>query len=257
MIKHIEDIIIVFSSVGLISIAVLDFLGLLDNIVWIKERFGAFQILAIGLLLGAVVIDRAYRLTKIEKRLKSALDNYTLGVKYLEDQSDVNRELLRTVRNAKGSLMIIGAKSSSKRYLKEILTKASDTNLKHYRLITGDHITEEMRDHLIKVIKLNDRNCSIRWNYSEKHGTIIISDEDVLIALPTSHSDKFLALKFSNPKSTTIYSEYFMDAFAHSFDISNYDQVEYLCEKNGSSFGKPKDVILNDLKHLAERENPI
>ena len=160
MIKHIEDIIIGLSSVGLISIAVLDFLGLLDTIVWVKERFGTFQILAIGLLLGAVVIDRAFRLAKIDKRLKSVLDNYYLGVKYLEDPNDVNRELLGTVRNAKGTLMVIGAKSSSRSYLKEIQTKASDASLKHYRLVTGDHITKEMRDHLMQIIKLNDRNVT-------------------------------------------------------------------------------------------------
>lgn len=43
-----------------------------------------------------------------------------------------------------------------------------------------------------------------------------------------------------------------MDAFAHSFDITNVDQIDYLCEENGSSAGKPKSEILNDLNSLAE-----
>jgi len=119
-------------------------------------------------------------------------------------------------------------------------------------LISGDHITKEMREHLLQIISLNDRNCLIRWNYSEKYGSFVITDEDVFIGLPTSHSKKFLALKFSNQKSCKIYSTYFMDAFAQGFDITEANQVDYLCEVNGSSIGHSKTEIIDELKSIAE-----
>lgn len=194
----------------------------------------------------------AFRLTKIDNSLQNVLDNYFRGLSYFEDQKDVNRELILTVRNAKDILMVIGAKSSSSNYLEEIEAKASDPNLKHYRLITGDHITKEMREHLLQIISLNDRNCLIRWNYSEKYGSFVITDEDVFIGLPTSHSEKFLSLKFSNQKSCKIYSTYFMDAFAQGFDITEANQVDYLCEVNGSSIAKSKTEIIDELKSIAE-----
>jgi len=43
-----------------------------------------------------------------------------------------------------------------------------------------------------------------------------------------------------------------MDAFAQGFDITEANQVDYLCEVNGSSIGKSKTEIIDELKSIAE-----
>ena len=68
----------------------------------------------------SIFVERRTYLSNIQSRLDTILNNYSMGVHYLEDEKLVASELTKAVRGAEQRIRAIGAKSEIIAYLKEI-----------------------------------------------------------------------------------------------------------------------------------------
>ena len=186
-----------------------------------------------GLIIVAILIDRRIELAGIRKLLEIDDD-----FEYIADTHDVVRELTKLVSEAEEFIFSIGAKSTAKEYLDEIETKVKK-KVQYRRLLTGDHITPELYRHLSKIIEISDSDVNIAWNKSEKYGLMTITENGVIIALPSPYKQKFTGIKLVGDHNARLYNHYFMEAFSKSTEILTKDGVT--CLLDGGEYGTARD----------------
>jgi len=225
----ISDIVLIGSAALLVGITLSHFVGLLDQDSWLTARFPTITLLAISFVLGATVIDRHYKLARIQRLLQQSIDTYVLGVQYLEDRSSVIGELEDMVRKADEFIMALGAKSTASPYLEGIASKVSSGQIIYYRLLTGHHITHGLHTHLDAL--LNRPDVHFAWNRSEKYGNLTVSEQQAIVALPTPYRNRFAGLKLPGERNGRLYSQYFHLAFRKSVPVRTKRAIQVLCEK--------------------------
>ncbi len=159
------------------------------------------------------------------------------------------RELQVWVDGASQKLLALGAKSTAKAYLDRIGRKTKDGEVRYVRLLTGDHITHQLHEHLLNVIALP--TASVGWNRSEKYGQMTISEHAVLLAIPTSHPTQFRGLKLEGPEHASLFSDVFWEALGVGITLRNSRSLELLCEDCGS--GRPERDRLEEALTEIER----
>jgi len=225
----ISDIVLIVSAILAVSITLLDFIGLLDQVKWLNARLPTITLLAIGFVLIATVIDRHTKLARIERLLQQSIDTYVLGIQYLEDNSSVISELHDMVRKADEFIMALGSKSTATSYLDQITHKVRSGDIIYYRLLTGNHITHDLHIHLDAV--LNTPGVQIAWNRSEKYGSVTVSEQQAIVVLPTPYWNRFAGIKLPGGRNARLYSQYFLETFAKSVSVRTKRAIEALCEK--------------------------
>jgi hypothetical protein len=206
-----SDAILIISAAFAVGIAMLDFLGLLDQVEWLNSRLPTMTLLAVAIVLTATVIDRHTTLARIERLLRQSLDTYLLGVQYLEDSSSIINELEVVAKKADEFIMAIGAKSTASTYLDGIAEQVRRGHITYYRLLTGDHMTHDLHTHLESI--LDAPGVQVAWNRSEKFGNLTVSEQEALLVLPTPYWNRFAAIKLPGERNARLYSQYFLEAF--------------------------------------------
>jgi len=236
-VQSVGDFILVVSAIGIVCISVLDFLGLLDGIQWLSERIPTFTLLALGLILGASVIDRWTKLDKIESMLQNVLNSQLIGAQYLEDSASVIRELESVTEQADEFIMALGGKSTAVHYLEQIEEDVKTKGILYYRLLAGSRITNELKDHLLRL--LDAPNVQVYWTSSEKFGNLTVTEKQVIIALPTPYKDKFVGIKLPGEKTARIYSQHFLEAMSKSIPVKSQAALKLL---GGEGVDSPLDT---------------
>jgi len=226
--SNISNFILIVSAILVVGIAILDFLGLLDEINWLNIHLPAITLLAVSLVLSVTVIDRHTKLARIERLLQQSIDTHVLGIQYLRDKSSVIKELRGMVRRADEFIMAVGAKSTAKPYLDQIVKRVNSRDILYYRLLSGDHITHDLHIHLDALLSMP--GVRIAWNRSEKYGTLTVSEQQVIIGLPTPNPDKFTGIKLPGEHNALLYNQYFLEAFNNSVPVKTRRAIEALCE---------------------------
>jgi len=249
----ISDIVLVVSAILAVGIILLDFVGLLDQ-VWLNAHLPTITLLAISLVLIATVIDRHTKLTRIERLLQQSMDAYGQGIQYLENSSNVISELQDMVRKADKFIMTLGAKSTATSYLEQIASEVKVRDITYFRLLTGDHITHNLHVHLGAL--LNEPKVEIAWNRSEKYGNFTVSEQQVIVALPTPSWDRFAGIKLPGERIAAPYSQCFLEAFRKSVPVRTERAIEALCEECNLNTARDERQIEQILREeLATSEN--
>lgn len=215
-----------------IALSVLDWTGLL-SLPWFDAQAYRIILLAVAVVLLTSFVERLTVLRSIKTDLSLLRNSGHVGARYLTDSDSVLRQLQVLVDSASEKILALGAKSTAIAYLERISRKVTDGDVTYSRLLTGDHITHELHQHLLGLINLTLVN--VGWNYSEKYGNLTVSEREVLLAIPTPHPNRFRGLKLVGPEQAGLFSEVFWEAFREGMNLNNPRSLEILCEECGSS----------------------
>ena len=140
-------------------------------------------------------------------------------------------------------LLSLGGKSSGEPYLERIGTKAAKGEIRYDKLLTGNHITHELHEHLAPLI--TSPMATIAWTYSEKYGLMTISDETVVVVFPTPHPNRFRGLNLEGVGHVNNFSDIFWDAFKSEqcIFINNTQSLVFLCDKCGPGYSDKAKII--------------
>ena len=241
----INDLIIYLSGFIAIFISILDFSGILSGIPWLSNRIHVITLLAVGLILISIAIERRLSLESISERLKVMEQSGVFGSYYISDTKKVLIQLQKTSEEATDTLMAIGSNSSAKTYLSNIEDQVKNGNLAYYRLLDGCFITHELHDHLEKIIE--NEHVHIAWTEREKFGNLVVTENDCIIAFPTSREDKFSALRLPGSKNSRLYTQYFLEAYSGCQRLTRKESLSTLCRdcspESAGNAGKIKEII--------------
>jgi len=191
-------------------------------------------------------------ITERVKKLSIIYEKNMSGI-YLRNKPEVDSALIDLAKGSTQTLKVTGGKSRIVSYLNEISTNMKDGQLKAYhRLITGDHITHELHEHLNALI--DKKGADFRWAPSEKYGNISISENDVIFVLPSPYPNDYTGIKFATPKSVFFYAEFFNRIFNSTKcrEITTKEETNILCEKCCPEMAHDSEKIANALDTLEE-----
>ena len=189
------------------------------------------------------------------KKLSIIYEKNMSGI-YFRNKSEVDSALIDLAKGSTQTLKASGGKSRIVSYLKEISKSIKCGKIKAYhRLITGDHITHELHEHLDALI--DEKGVDFRWTPSEKYVNISISENHVIFVLPSPYPDDYTGIKFVTPKSVFFYAEFFNRIFNSSKTrgISTKEETNILCEKCCPEVAHDTEKIANALDTLKENRN--
>lgn len=224
----VSDGVLIASAIVSILITLLDFTGLLDQISWLSARLPTLILLAVSLLLVANVVERRTRLAHIEKLIEQTANSAALGVQYLDEGALVINELQTTVRSANEYIMAVGGKSTATAYLDLIAARVEQDGLQYYRLLTGNHITHDLHQHLQRLIE--SPHVRVAWSHSEKYRAFTTSEQQAVVVLPTPYRNKFAGIRLPGERNALLHSQYFLETFAKSLPVRTAHGLEILCE---------------------------
>jgi hypothetical protein len=192
-----------------------------------------------------LIIERYSELIRIRELLQD--DEF----EYIAETKDVIKNLSSITQEAKEFLYSIGAKSTAEDYLAEIELKNME-NFQYRRLLTGDHITKELHDHLLTIRKNGEIDVKIAWIKSEKYGQMTITENGVIIALPSPYKKEFKGIKIIGDNDARHYIQYFLDAFSEGIEIVTDDGIKCLLDSNEYGVSrndyKIERFLLNELE---------
>lgn len=225
--SSINDIVLASSASIALLITLLDFLGVLNQISWLKDRVETIILLSVSLLLLSVVLERKTHLEKIQNTLDSLIASYTFGTQYLENANLVTTQIERATRRANETILSLGSKSRASAYLQSIETAVVERKVIHYRLLDGLYIRHELHEHLERI--LNASNVNIAWNPREKFGNLVVTENECILAFPAPYMDKFSGLLLPGENNSRRYSQYFLEAYSQSFPVRTKKAIASLC----------------------------
>lgn len=214
---------------------------------WFNENIQTVIVVGLSLILGAIVIDRYFKLDRIEDLIKKGI-----GVEFIKDGTQIFDELQNMVESASSYVYIIGAKSTRKSYLDIITKKVSHPNILYSRLLTGNHITHDIHKHLDTVV--GKRNVQITWHPSEKYQAMVVTEKQAVIVLPTPDPNSVRALKFPGEANAREQFAYFTLSLKdeRAVEIRTKKGVEILCEKCSVLAHSDEKVLAKALKSELE-----
>lgn len=222
----INDIVLIGTALLLITITLLDFLGVLDQLDWLFSRVQVLTLLSLSFLLLSTVFERRSRLDTIQSTLNAIIANYTFGTRYLDDERAVVPELERAVSEANETIMALGAKSRASDYLEKIEEAVKQRDAIYYRLIDGTFIPHELHEHLERVIA--SPNVQISWTPREKFGNLTVTENECIIAFPAPYL-KFSGLLLPGQVNSRRYTQYFLEAFSKALPVRTEKALQALC----------------------------
>lgn len=220
----------VTTTVILISIA--DLIGVLD-LIWLNNRIQTITLLAVGVVLLTVLVERHTSLSRLTQEIEHLRRSTLLRAEYLSDSDRVIDELSALVDKADETILSLGSKSTAESYLNKIRSKVADGKITYSRLLTGDHITHELHEHLTKLLHLE--TVTVSWTGKEKYVPMTISENGAVLVFPTSHPHRFRGLRLSGTEHAAYLNDVFRDANTQSKLVTLPESLELLCKVCGPS----------------------
>jgi TIR domain len=193
----------------------------------------------------------------ITKKLSIKYERNLSGI-YLREKSEVDSALVDLAMESTQTLKATGGKSRIVSYLKKISENVKYGKIKAYhRLITGDHITHELHEHLNVLI--DKKGTDFRWTPTEKYGNISISENHVIFVLPSPYPEDYTGIKFATRRSVFFYAEFFNHIFNSSKNIAipTKQETSILCEKCCPEVAHDSEKIVKALNALREKRHSI
>ena len=200
----------------------------------------------------SIFVERRTYLSSIQSRLDTILNNYSMGVHYLEDEKLVASELTKAVRGAEQRIRAIGAKSEIIAYLKEIESAVLRRGVSYYRLINGTHIRHTLHQHLSRLLKDSSGLVRIAWSDRNNLVSMTVTENECVIILPSTDREKYAGLRLPSQTSDT-YTEHFMSTFsAGTIELHLEGQLEALCEKCSAAVDREPGKMEELLRGMGE-----
>jgi len=248
LLTTINDFVLIGSAIVMISISLLDFMGLLEHIPWLSERVPIITLLSLSFLLASSVIERRTHIDKVQETLDNIVSSYTFGAQYLDDAESVMSQMERITLRANESIMSLGSKSRASSYLAAIREAVLQRRIIHYRLLDGEYIPHELHEHLIEIV--HEPNVQIAWTPREKFGNLLVTENESVMVFPAPYIDKFSGLWLPGQTNSRRYTQYFLEVFSKSLPLRTENAIRVLCiECSPKTAGN-----LPEIKRMLEKE---
>jgi hypothetical protein len=237
-------------TVTVILISVSDLTGVLQ-VKWLENRFQTITLLAVGVVLLTVLVERHTSLSRLVLELTYLRRSALLRAEYLADSDRVVEELFALVDNADERILALGGKSTADPYLDRIGDKVTSGQITYSRLLTGDHITHELHQHLKELLSLE--TVTVAWTGREKYTSMTVSEKGAVLLFPTPHPKRFRGLRLEGAEHATHLGDVFRDAGSDSKKVTLPESLELLCENCGPDI-RDSALLSERLEKLESRE---
>jgi len=178
---------------------------------------------AVLLILFYILIHR--RTTSFEKTVKYVLETHIPNISYLNNSDMIKTEFIDAVKSADKYIMTTGGKSKIKEYLTSIEQALEENAIEYYRIIFGEKISNELHEHLSKIIEKDEVYVSFT---SRKLGPgLLLTEKVAFIGLPDAKRDEFkTCLKIPDESIIDELAKYVRIWYSKSEKLNNRDDLE-------------------------------
>ena len=161
----------------------------------------------------------------IFEKIKSISPNFEL----ITGEDFVKRTLTETINEAKDVIFTTGGRAREVDYLNALTQKVLNEDVKYYRVILGDHIRHTFHEHLKELIDRKPPSVYVGYQLEEKYGNILVTNDKVILYLPSPSLGLDMVLKIADPDLAKKYQLYVMQIYAESKKITNSEDLDKLC----------------------------
>jgi hypothetical protein len=227
----VADTVLILSAILGVAITVAHFFGWLEHVPWLTERIPVLVLLVVSLVLLDVVLERRLRLERLAESVLALRRAHESGIHYLPDAESAEAATAEITQRARQTILAVGAKSKSTKYLSVVTEAAKTRKIPYHRLLEGLYITHEVHQHLAAVIEFP--NVKVSWTPHDKFANLLVTENDTVLAFPSPWPDRYSALFLPGPDFARQYTEYFFAAFAAATPVGTKDELQGLCGKCG------------------------
>jgi hypothetical protein len=167
-----------------------------------------------------------YRRQQIfESNIKTMVETHIPNIVYIDNPEILKTEFIDTINSAQKYIMTTGSKSKIKEYLSAIETKIEKNEIEYYRILFGEEISDELLDHLSKVI---EKECAyIAYTARELAPTLLLTEKVAFIGLPEPIPGEFkTCLKIPDEKLIEKITRYVRIWYAKSERLKSKEDLE-------------------------------
>lgn len=159
-----------------------------------------------------------------EDRLTRELQSRLPQISYIEKREEVELAMCRLAERASEFIVTSGGKSRNIQYLRTIEQKSFEGQIFYWRILYDKDITEELYNHLSRVISLP--NVTIVHVGDDSYNNMTLADTGAILALPVPGHGELKAIEIPSPEySRQLYTGYMMSVFSKAFRIDTLDDL--------------------------------
>ena len=150
---------------------------------FLEKSLEAFVSVALPIIVLVIFFSLlSLRLLLLEDKIQNVLDSRLPEISYIDDANLLKSEFIKAVEESEEFIMATGGKSALVDYLSKIEERVKKAKISYRRVVTGKTVTQELFDHLSRVI--NQTNVVIAWNEKEYVPMLLITEKIVIFSLP-------------------------------------------------------------------------
>jgi len=187
----------------------------------LKEFFYAL-LPTLVLIIFYILIHR--RTTVFEDSVKELLETHIPDIVYLDNSDTIKAEFLEAVNGAEKYIITTGGKSRIKEYLSAIEKNLEENEIEYYRIISGEKISNELYEHLSKIIGRE----GVYVSYTLHHlPTLLLTEKICFMGFPDPKPDEFrVCLKIPHEKIIEKLGRYTRIWHSQSETLKNKEGLE-------------------------------
>lgn len=188
---------------------------------------GFFYALLPTLLLIIFYILIHRKTTSFEESIKQLLEMHIPNIAFIDDSNTIKAEFINAINDAEKYVMATGGKSRIKEYLSEIETNLEIKEIEYYRIIFGEKITNELHQHLLKVIGKD--GVYVSYTPRELAPALLLTEKVAFYCLPDPNPEEFkTCLKIPDEKIIEKLGKYIRLWYAKSTKLNNRGDLEQI-----------------------------
>lgn len=162
--------------------------------------------------------------TEFEDSIKKLLEMHIPNIAFVDDSNTIKKEFITAISDAEKFIMTTGGKSKMKEYLSEIEKNLESGEIEYYRIIFGEKISEELNEHLSKII--GKSGVYISYNQQELAPVLLLTEKVAFYCLPDPNPDEFkTCLKIPDEKIIEKLGKYIRIWEAKGNSINNKEDL--------------------------------
>ena len=165
------------------------------------------------------------RTTTFEKSVKKLLETHIPNIVYIDDSEAIKAEFIKAINDTEKYIMTTGGRSRIREYLSVIERNLEEKGIEYYRILSGRKISNELYDHLLKIIERD--GIYVSYTTQELTPTLLLTEKVAFIGLPDPIPGEFrTCLKIPDEKIIDKLGKYIRIWYAKSTKLSNKDELE-------------------------------
>jgi len=165
------------------------------------------------------------RTTTFEKSVKKLLETHIPNIVYIDDSEAIKAEFIKAINDTEKYIMTTGGRSRIREYLSVIERNLEEKGIEYYRILSGRKISNELYDHLLKIIERD--GVYVSYTTQELTPTLLLTEKVAFIGLPDPIPGEFrTCLKIPDEKIIDKLGKYIRIWYAKSTKLSNKDELE-------------------------------